>query len=130
LPALGEGDTVRMKPFTLGQKEWKKGVIVKRLDESSYEVETADSSSCRWNRFHLKRTNEPPPGLTIGKPPKPSVDPDKTDVSTHREKSNRTGETPYTESCKEASEPDHGETTRTRSGRTVKRPAYLKNYVT
>ena len=33
LPELSEGDTVRMKPFVLGQKEWKKGVVVERLDE-------------------------------------------------------------------------------------------------
>lgn len=121
---------MRMKPFTLGQKERKKGVIVERLDERSYEVKTADGSSYRQNRVHLKRTNEPPPGLTIGEPPKPSVDPDKTDDSTHREKSKGIEETPYTESRKEASEPDHGETTRTRSGRTVKRPAYHNDYVT
>ena len=33
LPTLGEGDTARIKPFIQGQKEWKKGMIVKRLDE-------------------------------------------------------------------------------------------------
>ena len=146
LPVLSEGDTVRMKPFMLGQKEWKKGVIVERLDERSYEVETADGSSYRRNRVHLKRTNETPPGLTISssykprnepppeltivEPPEPSVDPDKTDDSTHQEKSNGTEEAPYNESCKEAFEPHHGETTGTRSGRTVKRPAYLNDYVT
>ena len=54
LPALSEGDTVRMKPFTLGQKEWKKGVIVERLDERPYKVKTADSSLYRRNRAHLK----------------------------------------------------------------------------
>ena len=40
-----EGDTARIKPFIQGQKEWKKGMIVERLDERSYEVETADGSS-------------------------------------------------------------------------------------
>ena len=45
LPELNEGDTVRLKPFVLGQKEWKKGVVVERLDKRSYEVETADGSS-------------------------------------------------------------------------------------
>ena len=130
LPALSEGDTVRMKPFLLGQKEWKKGVIVERLDERSYEVETADGSSYRRNRVHLKQTNEPPPGLTIKEPPEPSVDPDKTDDSMHQEKSNGTEETPYIESRKEASEPHHGETIKTHSRQTVKRPAYLNDYVT
>ena len=45
LSTLGAGDTARIKPFIQGQKEWKKGMIVERLDERSYEVETADGSS-------------------------------------------------------------------------------------
>ena len=57
-PPPSEGDTVRMKPFVLGKKEWKKGVVVERLDEKSYEVETGDGMSYRRNRVHLKRTNE------------------------------------------------------------------------
>ena len=28
LPPLHEGDTVRLKPFQVGQKEWKNGVVV------------------------------------------------------------------------------------------------------
>jgi len=47
LPPLNEGDTVWMKPFVVGQKQWKKGVVVERLDERSYEGETADRSSYR-----------------------------------------------------------------------------------
>ena len=31
LPVLSEGDTVRIKPFIQGQKEWKKGVVMERL---------------------------------------------------------------------------------------------------
>ena len=119
-----------MKPFTLGQKEWKKGVIVERLDERSYEVETADGSSYGRNRFHLKRTNELPPKLDVVEQPKASSDPDKTDGPTRREKSSSTEEAPCTESCKETTEQDFGGTTRTRSGRIVKKPSYLKNYVT
>ena len=113
LPALSEGDTVRMKPFTLGQKEWKKGVIVERLNERSYEVETADGFSYRQNRVHLKRTNELPPELNLREPPKPSSDPDKTDDPTRREKSSNTEEAPCIEPCKETTEQDLGGATRT-----------------
>ena len=60
LPELNEGNTVRMKPFRLGHKEWKKGVVVSRLDERSYEVEGADGSTYRRKRAHLKKTNELP----------------------------------------------------------------------
>ena len=35
LPTLTEGDVVRMKPFQLGTKMWKKGVVTSRLDEHS-----------------------------------------------------------------------------------------------
>ena len=66
LPELNEGATVRLKPFVLGQKEWKRGVVVERLDERSYEVETADGSSYRRNRAHLKKTNESRPEATSG----------------------------------------------------------------
>ena len=58
LPVLSEGDTVQIKPFVQGQKEWTKGVVVERLDKRSYEVETMDGSSYRQNRAHLKQTNE------------------------------------------------------------------------
>lgn len=57
-----------MKPFRLGQKEWKKGLVVSRLDERSYEVEAADGSTCRRNRAHLKKTNELLPAATSEPP--------------------------------------------------------------
>ena len=57
LPALEEGDVVRMQPFKLGKKEWKKGTIKHRLSERSYEVETPDAVYRR-NRVHLKKTFE------------------------------------------------------------------------
>ena len=49
LEALQEGDIVRMRPFTLGKKQWDKAVVTQRLDERSYEVET-DGSTYRKNR--------------------------------------------------------------------------------
>ena len=57
LEALEEGDTVRIKPMTLGSKTWKKGVITKRLDERSYEVDT-NEGTLRRNRVYLRQTNE------------------------------------------------------------------------
>ena len=57
LTPLNEGDTVRMKPFRLGEKEWKKAIVTKRLDERSYEVDTG-TTSYRRNRAHLRKTNE------------------------------------------------------------------------
>lgn len=59
LQPLKQGDTVRMKPFQLGNKTWMKGKISQRLDERSYEV-TAGGATYRRNRQHTVKTREPP----------------------------------------------------------------------
>ena len=40
LKPLDEGDVVRMKPLVQGQKTWTKAIVSRRLDERSYMVET------------------------------------------------------------------------------------------
>ena len=57
LDPLKRGDTVRLKPFQLGKREWQKG---KGLDERSYKVETP-YNVVRRNRVHLRFRNEPSP---------------------------------------------------------------------
>ena len=71
LPTLHEGDTVRMKPFRLGDKSWKKANVVERLDDRSYEVEDTDGTMYRRNRVHLKKTCDAPPssGMPLAEPP-------------------------------------------------------------
>lgn len=76
LNPLEEGDTVRMRPFSLNKKTWEKAVVTRRLDERSYDVET-DTGSYRRNRIDLKETKEtanvpvnenvdtPPPEINI-----------------------------------------------------------------
>jgi len=58
LPILKRGDTVRMKPFALGQMSWDKAHLTKRLDERSYEVQSA-GTTFRRNRQHLVKTTQP-----------------------------------------------------------------------
>ena len=58
LPILKPGDTVRMKPFALGQKSWDKAEVTRRLDERSYEVQSA-GTTFRRNRQHLVKTTQP-----------------------------------------------------------------------
>ena len=58
LKALTEGQAVRLKPFALGQRVWKKGEVMKRLDERSYEILTENGNLVRRNRVHIKPTNE------------------------------------------------------------------------
>ena len=150
-PPLHEGDTVRLKPFQLGQKEWKKGVVVERLDERLYEIETADGSTYRRNRFHLRKTSEQFPGETISEqvqtpthyrnaraanesplgstltelPQVPSYS-DEPEGHTPCEKS-PARDPPHSEPYKETQEP--ATEVRTRSGRLVTRPSYLKDFV-
>ena len=58
LRELAEGDVVRMKPFRLGDKVWKKATVTARLDERSYNVETPDGGVYRRTRCHLRKTPE------------------------------------------------------------------------
>ena len=51
LPVLEEGDTVRMKPFRLGQKTWQRGTVTTRR-----------------NRVHLRKSNNPPDADTPESP--------------------------------------------------------------
>ena len=46
-------------------------VVVEILDERSYEIETADGSTYRRYKIHLRRTNETLPWATVNEPPQP-----------------------------------------------------------
>ena len=105
-------------------------MVVERLDERSYEVETTDGSSYRRNKVHFKRTNEPPLKLTFEESPKASSYPDDTGDRVHLEESFNTEEAPCIRPCKDTVEQDLVGMTRTRSGRIVKRPGHLKDYAT
>ena len=64
LEILDEGDTVRVKPYKKGQKEWDKGVVLKRLDERTYEIKT-QSGSFRRNGIDLKKAVDLPPQQSV-----------------------------------------------------------------
>ena len=55
LRELAEGDVVRMKPFQLGNKVWKKATVAARLGERSYSVETPEGGVCRGTRCRLRK---------------------------------------------------------------------------
>ena len=57
LPELAEGDVVRMKPFRPGEDRWRKAVVIRRLDERSYEVDH-NGAIYRRNREHLRASRE------------------------------------------------------------------------
>ena len=130
LPTLEWGDTVRINPFIQEQKEWKKGVVVERLDEGSYKVETTDGSSYRRNTVHFKQTNEPPPKLPFEESPKASSYPGDTGDRVYLQESFDSEEALCIELCKDTVEEDLVGMTRTCSGRIEKRPGHLKGYAT
>ena len=72
LGPLKRGDTVRIKPFQLGKREWQKGIVQSRLDERSFEVETPQDVARR-NRVHLGKTNEPSSPSSDGDPAEASI---------------------------------------------------------
>ena len=49
LPALSEGDVVRIKPRQHRDKVWKKGTVTSRLDKRSYMVELLHGATYRRN---------------------------------------------------------------------------------
>ena len=152
LPVLHEGDTVRMKPFQLGEKKWGKAVVNRRLDERSYEVET-NSGTYRRNRIHLRKSNETPPGIRQ-RPDKASDDRttrrddpmtrcddrmarrddplairnDPTSRDEVNESEAMTEPTSPARVSQRNDEPDMGNV-RTRSGRAVKAPERFNGYV-
>ena len=74
LQPLHPGDVVRMKPHTNGQKEWKKAIVWRRLDERSYHVKVA-GELYRQNRVDLKKTKpEKSADNTVGKSSKRSCE--------------------------------------------------------
>ena len=124
LPPLQEGDTVRMRPYTMGSKVWPKAVVSERLDERSSIVDT-DKGSYRRNRVDIKtqeeqphiEPSEEPPGTSteeIGK--KPAVSEVPKIINTK------------TEPVAISSEPVAVER-HVRPKRNTKEPAYLKDYV-
>ena len=159
LPILHEGDTVRMKPFQLGEKKWGKAIVNKRLDERSYEVET-NSGTYRRNRVHLRKSNEKPPDIHQ-RPDQPSDDrttrrddpmarrddrmarrDDRTarcdDRTTRRNDPTSREEVNESEAMNEPTSParvsqrndePEMENIRTRSGRAVKAPERFNDYV-
>eukprot|EP00057_Strongylocentrotus_purpuratus_P007672 XP_011662146.1 PREDICTED: uncharacterized protein K02A2.6-like [Strongylocentrotus purpuratus] len=75
LTTLQEGDTVRLKPYKLGDHVWQKAVVLTRLDERSYEIETELGQRFRRNRKDLKRTDELPHHQQSNPNPNPNPKP-------------------------------------------------------
>ena len=134
LKPLSVGDTVRMKPFQLGQKRWKKGQVMDRLENRSYRVQT-DTGIYRRNRVHLRRTQEsmygPNPGHTTDEdqPYRRRVE-HQPAAEVAVEQQEPVQDRPI--APEQNANPEHGLPpvgTPRRSARVGTRPTYLKDYV-
>lgn len=137
LPSLEEGDTVRLKPYKLGQKEWQKGIVTKRLDERSYEVETT-SGTLRRNRVHLKKTSESPPVTEAENylMTPTATEPSESCAPTSKQQPVQQSQPPQRPATAQESTPplpasgQEATPELRRSSRATKTPTHLKDYVT
>ena len=145
LPSLTEGDVVRMKPQASdGKQRWAKAQVQQQVDVRSYAVRTEDGRLFRRNRRHLRQSKEPfvakdadveiPSPVTTCPPTEVYTEPSTAPAQNSTEdltplRSKQTGQelpiirpTPSSAECRKNSAV-------TRSGRSVRPPSYLKDYV-
>ncbi|XP_062516385.1 uncharacterized protein K02A2.6-like [Corticium candelabrum] len=133
LPQLRPGDTVRVQPLT--QKRdvvWPKAVVTNVLPNRSYGILTEHGKELRRNRVHLRKVKEEPVriatqqvkdtagGRNDNHAPQQVVQ-SKTTKTPKRQIENRPVSTTTSQD---------NSTRTTRSGRVVKSPKYLQDYVT
>ena len=137
LPSLTNGDVVRMKPQASdGKNRWIKAQVQQQVDVRSYAVRTEDGRLFRRNRRHLRQSQEPfmskdadveiPSPILNCPPTQSNTEPAPTERSTgHPTPSNQTDPGPQAIRPAEC----HKSSAVTRSGRSIRPPSYLKDYV-
>ena len=124
---LEEGDTVRPQPFRLGRKDWSRGTVVKRLDESSYVVDTP-TGVLRRNRQHLRKTHERYEHQRAAVTPGPQILPSAREVTPAIDRpaqpasNNDPPGSPMRQPSAMTQSPERSDAT-TRSGRAIRLPA-------
>lgn len=116
LKALSEGDRVTLKPFGLKSKKWFSGVVIKRLTNRSYELES-NGAVYRRNRVHLRHAPQTAPDTEPVTYPQPApavpIAPDaKKSLKTPEMQTGPHPETPKTPRCHCPEEP-HPKTLKT-----------------
>ena len=123
-----------MRSFTLGKRDWTKATVTKRYDERSYQVET-DFGSYRRNRVDLRQlpSQAQQQQITASQQPPQEENLVHDQVHPNHSYSNSLME-PMADDCKVSTHtevrPAAVQTPkRSRPQRTIKEPAYLKDYV-
>ena len=118
LPELKEHQTVRIQLFGRSY-EWQQARVTKQLPNRSYNAEAANGRTYRRNRVHLRKSKETfckqPSGDSMTEPELPTK---------QTKPPAKTQETPPL-----PRKPIPQKTVTTRSGRTLNKPVYLKDYV-
>ena len=60
MPILDEGAAVNVQPTKIGMKQWKKGIIIKQLQDRRYLVQMEDGGRIIRNRKHLRKGSRRP----------------------------------------------------------------------
>ena len=145
LPSLNEGDIVRMKPQASdGKQRWAKAQVQQQVDVRSYAVRTEDGRLLRRNRRHLRQSKEQfvakDADVEIPSPvtncPQPEVYSEPSAAPTQKStgdptplRSKETGQGPAITRPTPSSAECQKNSAVTRSGRFVRPPSYLKDYV-
>jgi hypothetical protein len=127
LPHLRNGDKVRIQDHGQGIKKGPsvKATVKAEVGIRSYEVETQDGRVLRRNRSHLRKTTEDEVSETPQTESHTDEDREPNHTGEDRESSQTEERLNEAENCQREQKLE----IRTRSGRLVSRPAYLKNYV-
>ena len=133
LPAFKDGDVVCMQPAKY-KSRWQKATVQRQANIRSYDVVTDYGTVYRRNRRHLRRTTAPPAVPDVTTPRAADVTDKVTDTLTDNVTDTATGGIPVRQ-CVDKPSDDHPAiitatpTVERRSGRQVRRPTHLRDYV-
>ena len=147
LPRLAKGDAVHMAPKPNDRSHrWTRAQVEDQVDVRSYAVRTEDGRIYRRNRRHLRKSHEPYTRVVtdhtptdVPLPPATEIEENSSDSAPQRPEDAATTPNPLHQNnkCTPPTEPVQGQEEHmppakpgtTRSGRTVKTPSHLSDYV-
>ena len=130
LSPLEEGAQVRMRPFQLGKRVWEQATVAKRPDERSYEVET-EKGTYRRNRADLREQPIPQRSPQWTPPVQQTSEQTPSDTPNKNQEKIQAGANSTQEASVQSGANQqvvHAPAAQ-RPKRTVREPAYLKDYL-
>ncbi|CAC5419959.1 unnamed protein product [Mytilus coruscus] len=123
LSSLKEGDVVRVEPANKIQKTWEKGTVNQKVNERSYEI-NIKGKTFRRNRRQLLKTSE---NNKTGE--KEQFNSESNEQFDHVEQQENCNNNTIPQQSPQQNTLDNNTTTRTRSGRQIKRPSKYNDFV-